>query len=226
MIQELFKSSHCIIETFPIGALQCNTTCVYDPSSKEAIIIDPGFDNPKLIEYVTSKKLIVKKLLHSHAHFDHIGGSWELKKLWGTKNYLHPGDLYLYDNLAMQGRMFGFSTTNPGPLEKDEYIEDNQEFTQYNAGNLKIQAFHTPGHTPGSVSFFINCNGSEQPILLSGDTLFARSIGRTDLPGGDPQLIIKSIKNRLFTLDECTLVVPGHGPLTSIFEEKRKNPFF
>lgn len=219
MLKQLYHSPRCIVETVPIGALQCNTTIIYDPVSKEAIIVDPGHDNPTLLKIIISKELVVKKLLHSHAHFDHIGGSWDLKQILGTKNYLHKADLFLYEALAMQGKMFGVNCETPGPI--DEYLVDEQEFFLQ---DLKLQVKHTPGHTPGSVCYYLS--GLDQPILLSGDTLFARSIGRTDLPGGDGELILKSIKKRLFTLEESAIVVPGHGALTTIFDEKKKNPFF
>lgn len=220
----LYSSDNCIIETYPIGQLQCNMTLIYNPKSKNAIIIDPGHDNPKLLRIIQERELKVLKLLHSHAHFDHIGGSWDLKQMLGTTNFLHKDDLFLYQALALQGKMFGVICETPGPI--DEYLLDNQDFQIDDESlEIKIETIHTPGHTPGSVSFYISGNCMPHPVLLSGDTLFAKSIGRTDLPGGNSDLIIQSIKKRLCTLDDSTQVVPGHGLFTTIYQEKKSNPF-
>jgi len=206
-----------ILETFPAGPLQCNCSIIACPETKEAIVVDPGGDVEKIIERLNKQGLTVKYLLHTHAHFDHILGSRELKEKTGAKICLHEGDQWLYDNLQKQCGLFGFKATDTLPI--DHYLQDEEEVK---VGNLTASVIHTPGHTPGSLCFSVK---EKESTLLSGDTLFQRSIGRTDLWGGSFDEIIKSISQRLFTLDDSTKVIPGHGPNTDIWSEKRENPF-
>jgi glyoxylase-like metal-dependent hydrolase (beta-lactamase superfamily II) len=180
--------------------------------------VDPGGDVDKILERVRRHGFTVKYLLHTHAHFDHILGTRQMHEKTGASICLHKKDLVLYENLGMQCQQFGFDYDEPLPVGK--FLEDEEAI---NFGTLSTKILHTPGHTPGSVCF--NFDTSEKKLLLSGDTLFQRSIGRTDLWGGSFEEIIASIKNRLFTLDEETQVIPGHGPATDIWSEKRKNPF-
>lgn len=208
-----------------MGSFACNCTLIYDQNSKETIIIDPGNDASALLEIIKARSLKVKKLLHTHAHFDHIGESHLIKKQTGAEIYLHEDDYLLYKSLPQQGMFFGLSlTTPPGP---DHSIEDQQQFgfdqLENPVLNQFLKSIHTPGHTEGSMCFY--CDFFDEPLLLSGDTLFYRSIGRTDLPGGDFNKIKKSIRDRIFTLPEETKVMPGHGPVTVLYEEKRGNPF-
>lgn len=213
------------VKTFPVGTLGCNCSIIYSDLTKEAIAIDPGNDSKKFLKEVADLGVTVKLLLHTHAHFDHIGESNYLRKLLKAPILLHKQDLFLYENLKQQGMFFGFELDNPEPV--DQYLEDNQTFgltgVQDQTLNNFLQTLHTPGHTPGSCCFYTEL--LETPQLFSGDTLFAQSIGRTDLPGGDMDKIITSIKDRLYTLPDETICIPGHGPMTRIYEEKKSNPF-
>jgi glyoxylase-like metal-dependent hydrolase (beta-lactamase superfamily II) len=185
--------------------------------TKEAAVIDPGGDVEKIIELLKKHDFKVKYLLHTHAHFDHIMGSRQLKEATGAKICLHREDEMLYKNLQMQCSMFGFNAKDPLPA--DHFLSDEEPVK---IGDVKASVLHTPGHTPGSLCFTL---GEKDSVLFSGDTLFHRSIGRTDLWGGSFDDIIKSIQSRLFTLDDSTRVVPGHGEDTDIWSEKRENPF-
>ena len=213
-----------VIDTFPTGSFACNCSIIYDKETKEALIIDPGNDKAAIQKKVADLDIKVGLLLHTHAHFDHIGESKTIKDLYDCPMALHKGDHELYLALKQQGMFFGHDLSDPG--EVDIWLEDEQEFTlKAKSENLKglIKTIYSPGHTEGSCCFYSDV--FSQPVLFSGDTLFQSSIGRTDLPGGDSQLILKSIKSRLYTLPDETIVVPGHGPNTQIFAEKRQNPF-
>lgn len=205
------------IETFPVGALQCNCSIIACEETKEAAVIDPGGDVEKIIDLLKQNNFKVKYLLHTHAHFDHIIGSRKLKEATGAKICLHKADEWLYKNLKMQCGLFGLPADDP--LAVDHFLSDEEPVL---IGKLKSQVLHTPGHTPGSLCFSL---GDEESVLFSGDTLFHRSIGRTDLWGGSFDDIIRSISTRLFTLDDSTRVVPGHGEGTDIWSEKHENPF-
>ena len=208
--------------SFPTGSYQCNCSILYSQTSREAIIIDPGNDHEIILQKIKDLNLKVKKLIHTHAHFDHIGRSSEVAISTGATMHLHKGDLFLYDALPQQGMFFRQIVGTPKPL--DSYLEDGEEFSFEDPEiNTFLKTIHTPGHTPGSCSFYTDY--FDEPILFAGDTLFRRSIGRTDLPGGDGALIIKSIKNRLMTLPDETKVIAGHGPETKVHEEKKQNPF-
>jgi hydroxyacylglutathione hydrolase len=207
-----------LLESFPVGPLQCNCSIIACKETGEAAVIDPGGDPEKILAAAEKHKVKIKYLLHTHAHFDHVLGSRAVKEATGAKICLHKGDQWLYDNLAKQGGMFGFNVTDPLPV--DHYIEDLEDIE---IGNIKTSIIHTPGHTPGSCCFSM---ADKESILFSGDTLFNRSIGRTDLWGGSFEQIIESISQRLFKLDDSTTVIPGHGPNTDIWSEKKQNPFF
>lgn len=203
--------------TFPAGPLQCNCSIIACPETKEAAVIDPGGDVDEILKLLQDNGLTVKYLLHTHAHFDHILGSRELKEKTGAKICLHEGDDWLYENLGMQCGLFGFKSDEPLPV--DVHLNDEEELK---IGNIKTRVIHTPGHTPGSLCFEMSAKDN---LLYSGDTLFQHSIGRTDLWGGSMDDIIKSIRGKLFRLDDSTTVVPGHGPNTTIHQEKKLNPF-
>ncbi len=220
IILEKENDTHKMI-SFPIGSYQCNCTIIFDKKTKNAIIIDPGNDLSKLQKVIETYQLIPTHLLHTHAHFDHIGESDELRKKTGAKLCLHKDDQFLYDLLPMQGKFFGQKVGTPGPI--DHYLNHEETFGDSIDKKDCLKTIHTPGHTPGSVSFYTENFGL--PILLSGDTLFRQSIGRTDLPGGDSRKIIKSIKEELLKLPDETIVVAGHGPNTEIKTEKIYNPF-
>jgi hydroxyacylglutathione hydrolase len=207
-----------LVESFPVGPLGCNCSIVACTDTKEAAVVDPGGDVDKIIERLKAHGLTVKYLLHTHAHFDHIMGSRGMREKTGALICLNKEDQFLYDKLLMQAEMFGFPADEPLPV--DHFIEDEEKFA---IGSLTASALHTPGHTPGSCCFNVT---DDESVLFSGDTLFQRSIGRTDLWGGSFEQIIDSIAKRLFTLDESTRVIPGHGPDTDIWREKKSNPFF
>lgn len=206
-----------IIESFPVGPLQCNCSIIGCKETGEAAVVDPGGDTDKIIAFAEKLGLKVKWLLHTHAHFDHIMGSRAMREKTGAQICLHEGDQWLYDNLHKQCGLFGFKADDTLPV--DHYLADEEEVA---IGKLKANVIHTPGHTPGSLCFSVQDKDS---VLFSGDTLFQRSIGRTDLWGGSFEKIVDSINDRLFVLDDSTRVVPGHGPDTDIWSEKRNNPF-
>jgi len=211
------KATTLVVESFPVGPLQCNCSIIGCKETGEAAVIDPGGDVDDIIKMLEENGLKVKYLLHTHAHFDHILGSKELKEKTGAKICLHEKDKFLYDNLQNQCKLFGFKADSPTDI--DTYLNDEEELK---IGKIKTSIIHTPGHTPGSLCFKI---GEDESVLFSGDTLFQHSIGRTDLWGGSFDEIIKSIKGRLLVLDDSTRVVPGHGPDTDIWHEKKENPF-
>jgi len=210
------------IQSFSTGALGCNCSIIYSQESKQAIIIDPGDDELNIISKVESLGLKVIKLLHTHAHFDHIGCSKSLKDKFGCSMHLHQGDEQLYQALSVQRQMFRIGNGD-GPGVIDSWLLDEEEFSLDTEFKSFLKTLYTPGHTEGSCCFYTDY--FEEPILFAGDTLFQQSIGRTDLPGGDFEKIKKSIKQRLYSLPDETRVITGHGPATSIYQEKRSNPF-
>jgi glyoxylase-like metal-dependent hydrolase (beta-lactamase superfamily II) len=205
------------IETFPVGPLQCNCTILADPVTREAVVIDPGDEADRILRALEAEKLRPVALIHTHAHLDHITASRAVKEATGAPIRLHADDRPLYDALPEQAALFGFRAD--APLPPDTPLEDG-EIVRF--GPYGLRAIHTPGHTPGSTCFALE---GDRPRIFSGDTLFRRSIGRTDLWGGDTNTILESIRGRLFTLAGDTPVVCGHGPDTTIDEEKRLNPF-
>lgn len=217
--QSANSSNNLMFASFPVGPLQCNCSIIADPVTKEAAVIDPGGDPDEIIKVLDENGLKAKYLLHTHAHFDHILGSRAVAEKTGAKICLHKGDEWLYNNLATQGTFVGMNLGNTQTLPIDHYLEDEEELM---LGDIKTKVIHTPGHTPGSTCF---CLENSASLLFAGDTLFHNSIGRTDLWGGSMDDILKSIKTRLLTLDENIEVVSGHGPKTTIWEEKRNNPF-
>jgi glyoxylase-like metal-dependent hydrolase (beta-lactamase superfamily II) len=208
-----------IIETFPAGILGCNCSVLGDEVSKEGIIVDPGGSVDKILSIVGKHQLKIKTILHTHAHYDHILGTKEVKEKTQGEICLHEADTFLYNNLNMQLQMMGADFLGE-TLPVDHFVSDGDQF-KFGENTLKV--FHTPGHTPGSICFY--CDHKEKPTLLAGDTLFAGSIGRTDLWGGDFDAIIKSIKTKLLPLPDHTIVIPGHGNKTTIQKEKNFNPF-
>lgn len=206
-----------LLATFPVGPLGCNCSIVGCPETGEAAVIDPGGDADKIVEALTKNGLTVKYLLHTHAHFDHVMGSRAMREKTGAQICLHKEDQWLYDNLAKQCALFGMKADETLPIDK--YLDDEEEIQ---VGKLKAKVIHTPGHTPGSLCFSVE---AKESVLFAGDTLFQHSIGRTDLWGGSFDQIINSIRERLFKLDDSTDVIPGHGPNTTIWSERRENPF-
>lgn len=214
------KSLHLI--NFPVGSYQCNCSILYSDQTREALIIDPGNAHEVVLKKIKELNLVVKKLIHTHAHFDHIGKSSEIAVATGALLYLHLEDEFLYRALPAQGMFFGQIVGTPKPL--DHHLEDGMEF-EFEDPEIKkfLTTMHTPGHTPGSCCFYTEY--FDLPYLFSGDTLFKRSIGRSDLPGGNGETLIKSIKKKIFLLPDGTEVIPGHGDSTRLYEEKKYNPF-
>ncbi len=205
------------IETIVVGPLQTNCSVIADEPTGQAVVVDPGDEGERIARALARMRATAVALLHTHAHFDHISGTAELSGLTGAPIRLHAADHPLYERLEEQAAFFGLSVGPP--LPPDAPICDGEVIP---FGNSSLRAIHTPGHTPGSICFLLE---GTQPVLFSGDTLFRRSIGRTDLRGGDTRAILASIRGRLFSLPGATPVVCGHGPGTTIEEEKRLNPF-
>jgi hydroxyacylglutathione hydrolase len=206
-----------LVETFPVGPLQCNCSIVVDGSTREAVVIDPGDEPDRILKALEAADVRPVALLHTHAHLDHITGTDLVAESTGAPIRLHPADRPLYEALPEQAAFFGLTAREPRPL--DAPLSDG-EIIRF--GGSSLRAIHTPGHTPGSTCFHLE---GDEPLLFSGDTLFRRSIGRTDLWGGDTELILASIREKLFALPGDTRVICGHGPNTAIEEEKSLNPF-
>jgi hydroxyacylglutathione hydrolase len=205
-----------IRKTFSVPPLGCNCSIIGDPVSKQAVVVDPGGAAERILREVRELGLTVTKLLHTHAHFDHFLASGEMKNSTGAALCLHEDDRELWEMLEMQCRAFGVPYVPVPP--PDYWLTDEEKVS---VGQVTAIALHTPGHTPGSMSFHVPEGG----VVLAGDTLFRGSIGRTDLWGGDFDAIERSIRDRLYTLDDSTLVVTGHGPETEIGWEKERNQF-
>jgi hydroxyacylglutathione hydrolase len=208
-----------LVTVVPVGALHCNCTILGDPGTGEAIVVDPGDEVEKILAALRRHGLRCTTILNTHAHIDHVGANHALKEATGARVMLHEADLPLYDNLRIQSQWMGGLIPEPPRAEVDEHVTQGDRVA---AGPLVSEVLHTPGHTPGSICFYV---AGAEPLLLSGDTLFAGSIGRTDLWGGDFDQEIASIRTRLLTLGDTTRVIPGHGPETTIGWERQRNPF-
>lgn len=207
-------ASNFVIKTFPVGPLQCNCSIIGDTVSGKALVVDPGGNAGQILHLLDELKLKVIAIIHTHAHLDHILAAGQIKEATGAPIYLHEGDQFLWDMVEQQCQMFGVPYT-PLP-DPDHYLKDDHDL-----GCCGGVAIHTPGHTPGSISFWFE----ESKTLIAGDTLFKGSIGRTDLPGGNFDTIAKSITERLYSLDDEATVITGHGPSTTIGYEKQANPW-
>jgi len=205
-----------IHEIFPVGPLQCNCSIVGDEASREAMVIDPGDDIQDVLEIVRKQNLQVKQIVITHAHIDHVGGAMKLRAATGAPILLNQNDYALLKMLDVQAAWIGMA--NPGKVEIDRSITTGELVS---AGSLVAHVFHTPGHTEGSICLYF----PQEEKLLAGDTLFAGSIGRTDLPGGDTQKIMHSLYDVVLAFPDETVVVPGHGELTTIGQERETNPF-
>ncbi len=205
-----------IRKTFPVPPLACNCSIVGDPVTGRAVVVDPGGAPEQILREVRELGLTIVSILHTHAHFDHFLASGEMKRATGASLWLHRGDQPLWDMLEAQCLAFGVPY-RPVP-SPDAWIQDEEKLI---IGGLEGIALHTPGHSPGSVCFYFK----DASLLLSGDTLFRGSIGRTDLWGGDYTAIERSIRERLYTLADSTLVITGHGPETHIGFEREYNIF-
>ena len=211
MIEPTPKLIH---ESFATGPLQCNCSIIGDPISKKAIVVDPGGGADYILKFLHKHGLKLITIIHTHAHLDHILDAGVLREATGAPLKLHQDDLFLWNMVEDQCRMFGLAPRSlPDP---DGWLRDDEDLGCCNGVTI-----HTPGHTPGSLSFWFE----RYKLLLAGDTLFQGSVGRTDLPGGSFDQLRSSIVHRLYTLDEDTTVITGHGSSTTIGEELRSNPF-
>jgi len=207
------STSKIIFSRLGVGPLQCNMCIIGDPSTREAVLVDPGGDPEKIISLVKELKVKVTQILVTHGHFDHFLAADKVKKSLGAPIYLHKADLPLWKMLPMQCMLIGMQGV-AAIADPDEFLEDDQALKV-----LDGKCIHTPGHSPGSCCFYF----ASSSLLCSGDTLFRGSIGRTDLMGGDPRLIQKSIQMKLYTLPSSVRVIPGHNEETTIGYEKEHN---
>jgi glyoxylase-like metal-dependent hydrolase (beta-lactamase superfamily II) len=205
-----------IHEIFPVGPLQCNCSIIGDEISREAMVIDPGDDIEEILALIAKHNLQVKQIVITHAHIDHVGGAMKLRAATGAPILLNQNDYALLKMLDTQAAWVGMKS--PGKVEIDQSVE---QADTVRAGSITANVLHTPGHTEGSVCLYFPV----EKTLVAGDTLFAGSIGRTDLPGGSFEKIIQSLRGTVLALPDDTVVVPGHGPLTTIGEERESNPF-
>jgi hydroxyacylglutathione hydrolase len=210
-----------ILETFPVGPLACNCTIVADEESGRAIVVDGGDGVDEVVARLNRRGLRAEFLAHTHAHIDHIGDLGRLRELTGGRGLLHPGDLPLYQALALQARWLGLRHA-PRVVPLDGELRDGEIVR---AGNVRLDVLHTPGHTPGSSCFAVRAGDADNTTLLTGDTLFAASIGRWDLGGTSMEDIVRSIRTKLMSYADATPVIPGHGAFTTIGTERTSNPY-
>jgi hydroxyacylglutathione hydrolase len=205
-----------IHEILPVGPLQCNCSVIGDEATLEGMVIDPGDDIDDVLAVIKKHQLSIKQIVITHAHIDHVGGAMKLRAATGAPVLLNQNDYALLKMLDAQAQWVGMAT--PGDVKIDREIGQADTIT---AGSLTADVLHTPGHTEGSVCLYF----PPEKKLIAGDTLFAGSIGRTDLPGGSFNKIINSLHEKILALPDETVVIPGHGPLTTIGEERGTNPF-
>jgi hydroxyacylglutathione hydrolase len=205
-----------IHEILRVGPLQCNCSVIGDETSHEAMVIDPGDDVQEVLDLIRKHHLQVKQIVITHAHIDHVGGAMKLRTATGAPILLNQNDYALLKMLDAQAAWIGMPS--PGKVDIDRSVTTGETVS---AGSLTADILHTPGHTKGSICLYFAADKK----LIAGDTLFAGSIGRTDLPGGSMQKILHSLHHTVLALPDETLVVPGHGPLTTIGEERETNPF-
>jgi len=205
-----------IHEILPVGPLQCNCSIIGDEATREAMVIDPGDDIEDILSLISKHNLQVKQIVITHAHIDHVGGAMKLRAATGAPILLNQNDYALLRMLDAQATWVGMAS--PGKVEIDASLG---QADVVKAGPLAASVIHTPGHTAGSICLYFPA----EKKLIAGDTLFAGSIGRTDLAGGSFEKIIRSLHEKVLALPDETVVVPGHGPLTTIGDERETNPF-
>ena len=208
-----------ILESAAVGPFFKNGYVEGCERTKQAIFIDPGDEVEQLLDVIRAQELQVRHILLTHAHVDHVSGVAEAKRALNVPIHLHKEDLFLYQNAVRTGMMFGLTVEEPPPVDRFYDLEGLIAF-----GDYQVRVVHTPGHCPGGVCLAIS-KGDGTPHLFVGDTLFAGSIGRTDLPGGDYATLLRSITETLFAFPDASIVYSGHGPETTIGEEKASNPF-
>ncbi|HEY2394005.1 MAG TPA: MBL fold metallo-hydrolase [Candidatus Angelobacter sp.] len=205
-----------IHKIFPVGPLQCNCSILGDEKTHEAMVIDPGDQIEGILEILRQEKLTLKQIVITHAHIDHVGGAMKLKAATGAPILMNQNDYALLKMLDMQATWVGMKS--PGAVQIDESVSQGRVLK---IGEISSQIIDTPGHTEGSICVYL----PTEKKLIAGDTLFAGSIGRTDLPGGSMEKIMRSLHNQVLALPDETEVTPGHGPNTTIGEERETNPF-
>ena len=205
-----------IHEILPVGPLQCNCSVIGDETTHEAMVIDPGDEIEDILALTEKHKLKVKQIVVTHAHIDHVGGAMKLRAATGAPILLNQNDYALLKMLDVQAAWLGMKS--PGKVEIDQSIGHSDVIK---TGSLAANVIHTPGHTEGSICLYFPA----EKKLIAGDTLFAGSIGRTDLPGGSFEKIMSSLRGQVLALPDETTVIPGHGPETTIGEERENNPF-
>jgi hydroxyacylglutathione hydrolase len=205
-----------IHEILPVGPLRCNCSIIGDDATREAMVIDPGDDISKIVAILQKHNLSVKQIVITHAHIDHVGGAMKLRALTGAPIFLNQDDYTLLKMLDVQAAWLGMAA--PEAVEIDQSPTHGDSLR---TGSLVSTVLHTPGHTQGSICLYFPA----EKKLIAGDTLFAGSIGRTDLPGGSFEKIIGSLKGHLLALPDETVVIPGHGALTTIGDERESNPY-
>lgn len=205
-----------IHEIIAVGPLQCNCSIIGDEATREAMVIDPGDDIEAVLAIIRKHDLQVKQIVITHAHIDHVGGAMKLRMATGAPILLNQNDYALLKMLDVQAAWIGVPV--PGTVEIDHAVGTGDTVS---AGAHSASILHTPGHTEGSICLYFTADKK----LIAGDTLFAGSIGRTDLPGGSMQKILRSLHDTILALPDETVVVPGHGPLTTVGNERESNPF-
>ncbi len=210
-----------ILESAAVGPFFKNGYVAGCERTRRAVFIDPGDEVEQLLAFIASEQLQVTHILLTHAHVDHVSGVAEAKRVLGVPIYLHKDDVFLYQNAVRTGMMFGLTVEEPPPV--DRFYEGEAPIV---FGDYEVRVKHTPGHCPGGVCLAVSKKGDgAPPCLFVGDTLFAGSIGRTDLPGGDYETLLKAITEVLFAFPDDAIVYSGHGPETTIGREKQTNPF-
>ncbi|MCX7770590.1 MAG: MBL fold metallo-hydrolase [Proteobacteria bacterium] len=204
-----------IFKRFVVGPLEVNCFVVADEETKEGMVVDPGDNVDEIYSFIEKNGIKIKYIINTHCHFDHCGGNRKMKELTKAELLIHEKEKPVLERMDTSAQIWGFYV-DKSP-EPDRYLKDGDVLE---LGNLKIEVIHTPGHSPGGICLKIDGK------VITGDTLFAGGIGRTDFPGGDYDTLMKSIKERLFTLPEETEIYPGHGPSSTIRNEKYFNPFF
>ncbi len=202
------------VETVVVGPLMVNSFIAWDEEESIGIVIDPGEDAQKIVQRVNELGIKINAIVATHCHFDHIGGTAPLKRMIGVDFVIHEDDLFLVKESVNAGRRWGFHIEQPP--DPDRYVNDGDSIQ---VGRFELKVMHTPGHSPGGISLY------HDGIVFAGDTLFQRSIGRTDFPKSSLGQLERSIRTRLYTLPEDTIVYTGHGPSTTIGEEKKHNMF-
>jgi glyoxylase-like metal-dependent hydrolase (beta-lactamase superfamily II) len=206
------------VQTFPAGPLGCNCSIIVDEASKKALVVDPGGHFERIEAALDALGASVEAIVHTHTHIDHVGATAAVQRKSGARACIHEGDRFLYDLLPVQSAMLGVPM--PEIVDMEGALVDGSSL---HAGAIEMGVLHTPGHTPGSVTFVVKTE--EGTHVFSGDTLFRRGIGRTDLWGGDSELIMRSLREKILALPHDAVVIPGHGPQTTIGDERAMNPF-